>query len=252
MKVLASIAVAATSLALTSATGLGAPIALPPPPDLAVDVWGDVKPSRLPDDRVAPVSVDGGFKAYTASGDPPPAIREVDLELDRHIWLTTTGLPVCHPSNVEIPIEQACRDSIVGKGSARFDIRFEEVQPILANARATVYSAPAGAAVAKFLVVLDLRIPVLATAVISVVVHRVDRGIYGFRAEAKVPDVAGGAGRLIELRLRIGKRWKYRDERYSLLSARCTNGRLQERSTFLFSDESAIGTTLIEPCGVSR
>lgn len=234
--------------------------------DLEVTARWSVHPSRLPKDRDAPVAIHGGFEVGTRSGAHPPAVREIDFELDRRISLATKGLPVCRPS-IELQTRESCRDSIVGEGHAQVEIQFAEQEPILASSRVTVFyghpqrisersrRSTAGAsrtAAPAFFIQLVLPVPVPAAVVMPVTVRRVERGVYGYRAEARVPVIAGGAASLVRLRLRIGKRWTYEGKRYSLLRARCAAGRLGSRAEFSFADGALLRTTFSQPCQVKR
>lgn len=262
-KPLALVGVAVALLAMLGISRAGA--VRIPLPDVVLHVWGGIDPSRLPGGRNAPIAIHGGFRIGTRSGAHPPAVREIGFELDRHISLATEGLPVCRP-NVEVPARESCRDSIVGEGSAQVQIELPEQEPVLASSHATVFygfshtvqeagKSTAGAARAgapTFFIQLFLSVPVPAAVVIPVTVRPGDRGIYGYRAEARVPVIAGGAGSLVSLRLRIGRRWTYGDRRYSLLNGRCGNGRLRVRSEFLFADETVMLGSLLQPCQVKN
>ena len=258
------LALVGAGVALLAMAGVsGAVAASIPIPDIAVHAWGGVDPLRLPKNRDAPVTIHGGFRIGTRSGAHPPAVREIGFDLDRHISLATKGLPVCRP-NVETQVTESCRDSIVGEGSAEVQIQLPEQEPVLASSHATVFygsqrtvqeaggstaGAP-GTAAPAFFIQLFLSVPAPAAAVIPVTVRPSGRGVYGYRAEARVPVIAGGAGSLVSLRLRIGKRWTYRGRRYSLLSARCGSGRFQMGDEFLFADETVTRATLLQPCRV--
>lgn len=263
---LASAAVLATAGIATGAVKI-------PPSDPSVQVRGGIDPKRLPKDRDAPISIHGGFWFTTTGVGQTPPLREFDFELDRHISLATRGLPACRFGGRNIrggaPIQRVCHDSIVGKGSATVLIAFPESPPLLVKSNATVFYGrmrrpmredtrasveAAKATVPALFTIFDLPIPVPTTVVIPVTAHRLDKDIYGYRVEGKIPVVAGGSGSLLSLRLRIGKRWTYKGRRYSLLSARCPvpSRRLLMRSSFLFADEETLAATLLEPCKVRR
>ena len=98
-------------------------------------------------------------------------------------------------------------------------------------------------------------LPVRAAVVMPITLRRVDRGIYGRRVELHVPSIAGDAGRIFAMRLRIGKRWTFDGKRYSLFGARCpvpSRRLLMRRSSFLFADGEVLSATLVQPCKVRR
>ena len=59
-----------------------------------------------------------------------------------------------------------------------------------------------------------------------------------------------GAGIPIEGELTIGKKWSYKGQMHSYISARCETGRLQARGQFKFKDGTFLSGTFIRPCQV--
>jgi hypothetical protein len=252
--------------AVLATAGIAAGAVKIPPSDPSVRVWGGIDPTRLPRDHDAPISIHGGF-GFTTTVGGTPLLREIDLELDRHISLTTRGLPSCLWGSIG-EIRQACRNSIVGEGSTDVSIQRTEQAPIIARSPVTVFygrqyvtlGRSAGSAKAsrprasRFFAAFALSVPEPTTVVMPITLQRVDRGIYGRRVELHVPSIAGNAGRILAMRLRIGKRWAFKGKRYSLLSARCPvpKRRLLMRSSFLFADGETSAGTLLQPCKVRR
>jgi hypothetical protein len=204
----------------------------------------------LPKGRDAPIRLHGDVRIDTLSGTHPPAVRKIDLELDRDVSLATTGLPACR-SSIERSIREACRDSRVGEGTAEIHIQFPEQGPVLSNAPVAVYNTPHKGEFAKFLAVLYVAIPVPAAIPIWIAVRRPERA-HGYRLEASVPVIAGGSGSIVKLRLTIGRRWTYDGKRYSLLSARCSAERLEFRTELSFADGTLLRSTSVQPCLVKR
>jgi hypothetical protein len=76
----------------------------------------------------------------------------------------------------------------------------------------------------------------------------VNDGRYGFRTEAKIPRIAGGAGTPLYGRIKIGREWTYKGKRLSYANASCADGRLQGKGQFQFKDGTFVEGTLIKPC----
>ena len=59
---------------------------------LVVVAEGGFKPTALPEKHNAPITLRAEGRISTTSGAQPPLLREIELELDRHDSLATTGL----------------------------------------------------------------------------------------------------------------------------------------------------------------
>ncbi len=46
-------------------------------------------------------------------------------------------------------------------------------------------------------------------------IEKIHQGVYGYRTEATIPQIAGGSGIPISGHLKIGKKWTYKGKRYS-------------------------------------
>ena len=90
----------------------------------------------------------------------------------------------------------------------------------------------------------------LTTFIVPVVIEKINKGVYGYRTEATIPKIAGGAGVPIKGELKVGKQWTYKGERHSYISARCENGRLQARGQAAFKDGTVLSGTFLRPCQV--
>src|ERR1044072_9185574 len=52
--------------------------------DSVIDGYGGVKPETLPKNKNAPITIYGGGKISTVSGDLPPILDELNFEFDKH------------------------------------------------------------------------------------------------------------------------------------------------------------------------
>ena len=62
---------------------------------LFVRFQGGLAPTALPRDSLAPISVSVDGTVKTLSGERPPALRRISIELNRGGVLDPRGLPVC-------------------------------------------------------------------------------------------------------------------------------------------------------------
>jgi hypothetical protein len=240
---IAVLAVAGTANAVKVTVSIG---------DIVVHAEGGVTPKRLPRDHFAPVEIHGGGKVSTKSGAYPPVIEDINLEFDKHGSVVTTGLPVCTAAKLQattVPVARRnCPGAIVGKGSGRGVVVFPEQAPIPVSSPITLFNGRPKGGEPTVLAHAHLTQPVPTTFVITIVIERIHRGIYGYRTKTTIPRIADGAGIPVSGSLRIGRKWTVRGRRYSYVNARCETGRLQARGEFGFEDGTLLSGTFLRPC----
>lgn len=222
--------------------------------NLIVKGDGGFSPKALPRTHNAPITLHGGGRLSTVSGDLPPILKTLTIEYDRHGSLETTGLPVCPPGKLQATsvaqARRACPDSIIGEGRGRAIVQFPESQPIPISSPITIFNGPRVHGNPSVLGHAVTRVPIRTTFVVPIVIERVHHGVYGYRTEAKIPPIAGGYGVPIAGHLKIGRKWTYRGRHYSYVNARCETGHLQARGEFSFSDGSVLRGEILKPCEV--
>jgi hypothetical protein len=222
--------------------------------DIVITADGGFKPTTLPRDRDAPISIHGGGSISTVSGRLPPVIKTITLEYDRHGSVQTRGLAGCTPGRLEASTVKTARDrcpgAIVGKGHGRGVVAFPEQAPIPVSSPITIFNGPRKHGNPTVLAHFYTTVPVPTAFVIPIEIQRIDKGTYGYRTEAEIPRIAGGHGIPLAGWLRIGRRWTHRGERLSYLNARCATGRLQARGEFTFRDGTRLRATLARRCRI--
>jgi hypothetical protein len=225
--------------------------------DIVLDGFGGFRPERLPKNRDAPIVLYGGGKISTVSGKLPPILDRLIFEFDRHGSVVTRGLPVCTRAKLiatDVPAARRnCRGSIVGKGRGSAIVKFPEQGPIPASSAITLFNGPKKHGNKTVLAHAHLDIPAPTTFIVPVEIKRINKGIYGYRTEARIPKIAGGYGHPISGRLKIARKWKLKGKRLSYVNARCATGRLQARGKFTFKDgppRTVLKGTFLRPCKV--
>jgi hypothetical protein len=224
--------------------------------DLLITANGGFSPKALPRDHDAPITLHGGGRLSTVSGKLPPILETITLEFDRHGSLQTRGLPKCSRSRLVATTTRAarrnCPGAIVGTGFGKAVVKFPEQGPIPAASPITLFNGPRRHGNATVLAHAYLSVPAPTTFIVPVEIERIDRGVYGYRTEARIPKIAGGYGHPISGRLRIGRRWTFRGVSHSYVNARCQTGHLQARGLFSFDSGLTLKATFFRPCRVRR
>ena len=82
------------------------------------------------------------------------------------------------------------------------------------------------------------------------VIEKINKGVYGYRTEARIPKIAGGYGHPISGKIKVDRKWTFKGSKHSFINARCETGRLQARGEFTFKDGTFLTGTFLRPCKV--
>lgn len=216
--------------------------------NLILKADGGFTPQALPKYEDAPITLHGGGKLSTVSGELPPILDTLTLEFDRRGHLETQGLGVCTSgmlqSTTPSQARKRCAGAIVGKGKGSAIVQFPESAPIPISSPITLFNGPKKHGNDTVFAHAYTTVPVVTTFIIPVEIEKINNGTFGYRTEAKIPRIAGGSGHPISGSLKIGRQWTFKGHRHSYVNARCENGRLQARVKATFKDEGAGATSL--------
>ena len=208
--------------------------------NLVLDAEGGFAPNALPKHENAPVTVHGGGKLSTLSGDLPPILDTFVLEFDKHGALDTTGLATCTKGKLvatDVPAaRKACPDAIVGTGFGTGVVKFPEQAPIKVGTPITLFNGPKKGPDNTIIAHAHLDYPGPTTFIIPVVIEKIHKGVYGYRVKVKIPKIAGGYGHPIEGSSKVGKKWTFKGKKHSYINARCETGHFQVRGEFSFKE----------------
>jgi hypothetical protein len=215
---------------------------------------GGFRPETLPRDHDAPITIYGGGKLSTVSGDIPPILETLAFEFDKHGHVDTTGLEVCRAGKLQATTvaaaRKACPNAIVGKGFGTGVVTFPEQKPIPVSSPLTIFNGPRVRGDASILGHFYTTVPVATAFVVPVVIEKINKGVYGYRVKAKIPKIAGGYGHPISGRLTVARKWTFKGKQHSYVNARCETSHLQARGEFTFNDGTLLSGNFIRPCKV--
>jgi hypothetical protein len=222
--------------------------------NLVVDGQGGFTPTALPKNVDAPIKIYGSGKISTVDGTLPPVLKTIEFEFDKHGSVDTTGLPICTSAKLQATtVPQArklCPGAIVGEGFGHAIVKFPEQAPIPANSPITLFNGPRVGGDPTLFAHAYTTVPVPVTFVVPIRIETIHNGRYGYRVEAEIPKLAGGAGIPISGSIHVERKWTYKGVEHSYINARCADGRLQAIGTFGFKDGTRLQGTFIRPCQV--
>jgi hypothetical protein len=213
---------------------------------------GGFTPSALPKNVDAPITIFGKGRLDTVDGSLPPILRTIEFEFDKHGSVQTLGLPVCTSAKLQsTTVPQArklCPGAIVGKGFGHAVVKFPEQDPIPVSSPITIFNGPRKGGDPTVFAHFYTTVPVAVAFVVPVRIETIHNGRYGYRVNAEVPKIAGGAGIPISGSIRIGRKWTYKGVKHSYINARCPDGRLQAVGQFGFKDGTVLKGSFLNPC----
>ena len=196
-------------------------------------------PKTLDKTKQTPVAMRAVMEFKTSDGSRPSALHEFEIGIDRHVLMNLKGVPVCRPGNVdELPIQQRCKEALIGTGKMVTDIRFPETTVPPVHSYVTIYNAGLRNRTRSLLAVTYLTVPTPAYFVTTIVIER-DHGRYGLKLVGSVPKIAGGSGSVTHLGLRFHR---------GVFSATCQDGHLNTRFNAGFADGAFLSGAVIRTC----
>lgn len=225
--------------------------------NLIVSLDGDLSPLKLPRQRPAPVSIhlEGGLA--TADGAPLPRVTRIELGLPGQGVLDTEGLPSCPARRLRnatpADAREACGPALVGDGRLRAVVPLPHQKPFAIEAELLAFNSQDRAGRRAVLMYAFAARPPTVVAV-PFVLRRGD-GRLGTTLAADLSSALGPWPHLTHFALTLSRRYSYRGESHSFLSASCpiprrfTAGFFSfARASFTFADGKRIGTGIARGC----
>jgi hypothetical protein len=238
----------AASIVVVIALGVGVVAATAGGVDIGMPVsWSPrftISPTKLSRTHPTHVTMLASGQYRTTDGSHVPALRELELEGDRHLAFDLKEVPVCSGGGRESRgrIEEDCRDALVGGGKVTIEISDPESRLMWVRGRLSLYNGGGTKDVRRLYAHADLP-PRVRELVIPITIRKVDDERFGWRASAEVPKIAGGAGSIYGYSVRIGKRF---------LRATCADGRLELRATSTFVDGEKVTGRTVQTCSAAE
>ncbi len=218
---------------------------------LVLHADGGFEPHALPKRTYAPIHFQGFGEIKTTDGSMPPALRHVKLEFDHDGHLTTTGLSVCRPAQLEgATTEQArqrCGAAMVGTGRLGAVVSLAGIARLELRSPLTVFNGPKRNGDPTAILHAQAPFPVSETYVIVIPIER-RQGLYGYRASFDIPPIAGGFGSLTYISAKLGRLYMSGGRQRSYISARCSDYILQTKGYFSFADGNVIYGSVFKTC----
>lgn len=212
---------------------------------------GSFAPKALPRDSFAPIEFQGFGDIKMTDGSVPPALQRVKLDFDRDGRLTTAGLPVCQPGQIERATPRQARNrcdaAIVGTGKVVAAVTLAGFGRIELSSPLTLFNGPRRNGSPTAVAHAQAPFPVAETYVVVAPIER-RGGLFRYRTSFEIPEIAGGLGSLTHIEAKIGRRYRSGGSERSYVSARCPDSVLQAQGYFSFADGTVIYGSVFKVC----
>jgi hypothetical protein len=220
--------------------------------ELRVTANGGFSPRALPRTHLQPVGVTAAGKVSEAGGGHPPAVRRIQLEIDKHVDIDTKGLAVCRPGQLQATDTRAalkaCKGALLGTGKTTAQVAFAEQKPIDVPSKLLVFNGGDRGGKVRMFIHAFFSSPISGAIVTTVTFKRIHRGRFGWLAEAKVPQITGGSGSIVSFALNISKWFRSNGRRTRAFAAECADGKLKVHVEARFEDGTKAETELTRSC----
>ncbi len=220
--------------------------------NLVLTINGGVKPTALPKNKFAPItlSVSGGIA--TKNGAQPPALKETIVLTDKNGTINPKGLATCTSSKLQAEdteqAKKACPKAIVGGGHVQVRVEFPESTPFSAEGPLVVFNGGEKGGVTTLFIQAYVSVPTPTALVTTVKIKKVHKGPYGLESVATTPVIAGGSGSITNFSLNIGKTFTYKGKKQSYLEAKCATGHFLAQAKAIFSDGTSLQGNVVRAC----
>lgn len=218
---------------------------------LVLHADGGFEPQVLPKRTYAPIHFQGYGEIKTTNGSIPPALQHIKLDFDHDGLLTTAGLGICRPSQLEgATTQQArgrCGAAIVGTGRLGAEVDLAGIARLELRVPLTVFNGPRRNGDPTAIVHAQAPFPIAETYVIVIPIER-RQGTYGYQVSFDIPPIAGGLGSLTYISSKLGRLYKFHGTQRSYISARCSDYILQTQGYFSFADGNVIYGSVFKTC----
>ncbi len=228
--------------------------------DLFVTFKGGIDPTALPRRRLAPIAVSVAGTVKTLSGQRPPALRQIRIELNRGGVLDSRGLAVCHYRDLVAASPSqamaACGAARVGAGAYRAETAFPEQATFPSIGRIIAFNAVVNGRRA-ILAHIYGGSPVPITRII--IFHiRHGHGTFSTILTGNLSDSLNHYGYVTGIYLKLFRRYSFHGRSRSYISAACTAPAGTDiasfpfaRAAMHFADGRHLASTLTRSCRVS-
>ncbi len=212
-----------------------------------------ISPKNVSKTKAAPATlavITATGRPSDPNGVPVPAVRAI-VDFPKDVTLFSKDYPTCDPTllqntSTEIALE-ACKKAKIGGGTASALLPVGgKVFPV--GQTVTAFNGVPQAGKPSIILHAYGTTPIQTTLVLVGTVTRINKEGFGPRLDIDVPLLAGGAGALTGVNVKIFKTFSYKGKKRSYVSATCTSKKWKSRGQFVFRDGESLTPSVTQKC----
>lgn len=226
---------------------------------IRVSFNGSIAPVKLPRTTPAPVSVIMGGKITTTTGDAPPKLEKIILDINRHGMLSTTGLATCSLSKLNsisaAGARKVCGSALIGHGNVTSRVTLPGQGTFAVPGPLQAFNGKSHGKPAIFAQVAS-GAPLPLTYVIVFTVGKTS-GTFGTELSGTLPAIASEYGVISSFDMTLRRTYSVHGKKMSYASAFCPAPKGFTKATFpfarasyVFEDGQKVTSTLNRSCTV--
>lgn len=182
---------------------------------------GRISPTKLPRQGAAPVAVTVATKISAAQGKPQPQLQKIEIAINSHGRLDSTGLPECEvddiqPATTQKALEE-CRGALVGEGSFSSQVSLSRQASFPSEGKLYAFNGIDKGKPAILAHVYGTE-PVPTSFTLPFVISKA-RGTFGTRLTATIP--ASEDSYITAIEMTLHRTYTYKGKRRSYAEAGC-------------------------------
>jgi hypothetical protein len=216
---------------------------------------GKITPRKLPRHGTAPVAVVVNTKIAGSPGKPLPQLTKIEIAINRHGRLDSTGLPICEVADIQPATNakalEACRKALVGEGHFSASVALNRQAAFPSEGKLLAFNGTYRGKPAILAHVYGTE-PVPTSFTLPFVISRA-KGTFGAILTATIPP--GEDNLVTGLELELHRTFTYKGKRRSYASAGCPAPKGLSvapfpfaRASYVFAGGKKLSSTLTRSC----
>jgi len=207
------------------------------------------KPTTLPKNEMAPISLSVEAHVATQDGAIPPIAKSVVIDFDKNGTVVTKGVDTCDPKKLQntttSQAKKKCKSAIVGSGETRAIIDFPDQEPFEARGPLVAFNGKPQGKNPMIVFHVLANVPLPTTFVVPAPITRSPKSGFGKRLTAQIPPIAGGNGTLTDFDVTIDKKPATGKE---YLLARCKDKKFDAEAQVTMLSGEQLNLSVVRDC----
>jgi len=230
--------------------------------NVRITVLSQILPYKLPRHGTAPIAVFVSGHLAEPHGGIPPQLKQMTVEVNKHGLLQSKGLPTCslrqiQPASTERAMS-SCGDALIGSGQFWAHIVLPDQGAYPTHGRLLIFNGRQGGKPVIFTHIFTAN-PFFSSFVIPFAISKIQKGPYGTKLTASLPQALGDWGYVDRIKLTLKRKYRFKGRRLSYFNAGCPAPEGSKRTvfplalaSFAFGEGLSISAKVEKACGVKE